>query len=241
MRRRSNCANVRRARPRAVRGHPKFARGQAPAVEVRGIVRARVGPRFALRGAMKSHLLALYARARSSTWAPIAVRCVGVFVVLLVLAWIGRSATAMATAASIAPASSSTSTTSVAADAGAPATPPIEAATGVVAPAVTPAAASPPPVAFSPASRGRASPEEPVYLNYASADELRRLPGCGPKRADAILAMRQRMGKFQRVEDLLRIKGIGRAAVRKWRPLVRLDAPAPPPPASAGDAGPTSS
>jgi competence protein ComEA len=80
-----------------------------------------------------------------------------------------------------------------------------------------------------------------VYLNYASADELRRLPGCGPKRADAILAMRQRMGKFQRVEDLLRIKGIGRAAVRKWRPLVRLDAPAPPPPASAGDAGPTSS
>ena len=62
-------------------------------------------------------------------------------------------------------------------------------------------------------------------------EELRRLPGVGPKRAEAIVALRQRMGRFQRVEDLLRVKGIGRATLRKWRPLLRLDAPA------AGDAG----
>jgi competence protein ComEA len=67
-----------------------------------------------------------------------------------------------------------------------------------------------------------------VYVNHASAEELRRLPGVGPKRADAIIALRQRMGRFQRVEDLLRVKGVGRATLRKWRPLLRLDAPAPP-------------
>jgi hypothetical protein len=48
------------------------------------------------------------------------------------------------------------------------------------------------------------------------------------------------MGRFQRVEDLLRIKGIGRAALKKWRPLVRLDAPpstTDPTARVAGDAG----
>ena len=64
-----------------------------------------------------------------------------------------------------------------------------------------------------------------MYLNHATVDELRRLPGVGPKRAEAILVLRQRLGRFSRVEDLLRVKGVGRGAVKKWRPLVRLDTP----------------
>jgi competence protein ComEA len=62
--------------------------------------------------------------------------------------------------------------------------------------------------------------------------ELRRLPGVGEKRADAILVVRKRLGRFSRVEDLLRVKGVGRATLRKWRPLVRLE-----PPLDAPDAG----
>jgi competence protein ComEA len=75
-----------------------------------------------------------------------------------------------------------------------------------------------------------------VYLNHADVAELRRLPGVGPKRAEAILALRQRLGRFHRVEDLLRVKGVGRATLKKWRMLVRLDAPAPLP-AGVGDGG----
>lgn len=94
-------------------------------------------------------------------------------------------------------------------------------------------ATAPPPVATppspapssSPPSSTRATPEDPVYVNYASAEQLRRLPGVGPKRAEAIVALRGRMGRFQRVEDLLRVKGIGRATIKKWRPLLRLDLP----------------
>ena len=71
--------------------------------------------------------------------------------------------------------------------------------------------------------RARASTTDPVFINQASVDELRRLPGVGPKRAEAILVLRQRLGRFQRVEDLLRVKGVGRGAVQKWRPLIRLD------------------
>jgi competence protein ComEA len=79
------------------------------------------------------------------------------------------------------------------------------------------------------APQGSASVDDPVVLNTAAADDLRRLPGIGQKRADAILTLRTRLGRFRAIEDLLKVKGIGRATLKRLRPLVRLDAPAPPP------------
>ena len=64
-----------------------------------------------------------------------------------------------------------------------------------------------------------------VNLNDASAEQLERLPGIGPSRARAILELRARLKRFARVEDLLRVKGIGRATFRKLRPLLTLDGP----------------
>jgi competence protein ComEA len=79
----------------------------------------------------------------------------------------------------------------------------------------------------------RATAEDPVILNLANTDDLRRLPGIGPKRAEAILALRTKIGRFHNVEELLRVKGIGRATLRRLRPLVRVDpAPAAAPAAS---------
>ena len=156
-------------------------------------------------------------------------RGVAVVVGLVVLGWIGRTAAAgpssvMSIASTERDASAVTppAQTIVSPDAGA-----------IPLVAAAAAAAAPPPsigvglsAGATGATRGRASATEPVYLNHASVDELRRLPGVGPKRAEAILVLRQRLGRFQRVEDLLRVKGVGRGAVKKWRPLVRLDAPA---------------
>jgi competence protein ComEA len=65
-----------------------------------------------------------------------------------------------------------------------------------------------------------------VVLNTAGVDDLRRLPGIGQKRADAIAALRSRLGRFRAIEDLLKVKGIGRAMLKRLRPLVRID-PAP--------------
>jgi competence protein ComEA len=53
-----------------------------------------------------------------------------------------------------------------------------------------------------------------------------RLPGIGAKRANAIVALRTRLGRFRAVEDLLKVKGIGRATLKRMRPLLRLDPPA---------------
>jgi competence protein ComEA len=71
----------------------------------------------------------------------------------------------------------------------------------------------------------QASEDDPVYLNEATVDDLRRLPGIGEKRALAVLELRRKLGHFKQVEDLLRVKGIGRSTLRKLRPLVRIDHP----------------
>ncbi|HKQ71804.1 MAG TPA: helix-hairpin-helix domain-containing protein [Polyangiaceae bacterium] len=64
-----------------------------------------------------------------------------------------------------------------------------------------------------------------VVLNAALEEDLTKLSGIGPTRARAILALRQRLGKFRAVEDLLRVKGIGRKTLRRLRPNLVLDRP----------------
>jgi competence protein ComEA len=169
----------------------------------------------------RSRWTSFVARVRASTWTSIAARVAAVVVALLVLGWIGRTAAAgpttpMSVGAADRDASAPALPTFAALDAGSP----IPVTTAAMATAAPPESAAP-----ATTSRARATPTEPVYLNQASVEELRRLPGVGPKRAEAILVLRQRLGRFQRVEDLLRVKGVGRGAVKKWRPLVRLDAP----------------
>ncbi len=63
---------------------------------------------------------------------------------------------------------------------------------------------------------------EPIDLNQASEQQLRSLPGIGPSRARAIVVLRERLGGFRHVRQLLRVKGIGRATFRRIRPLVTV-------------------
>ena len=88
----------------------------------------------------------------------------------------------------------------------------------------------PEPVASSPCPGRQGEPAEraldtraPVVLNRADAAELQRLPGVGAKRAEAILALRQRLGRFRRPSDLLRVKGIGPRTLERMLPHLVLD------------------
>src|SRR5262249_55033275 len=60
-----------------------------------------------------------------------------------------------------------------------------------------------------------------VNLNDASADELVRLPGIGPAKAEAIVEHR-RTHPFRRVEENTKGKGIGRKTVARLRPDISL-------------------
>ena len=78
-------------------------------------------------------------------------------------------------------------------------------------------------------------PDGRIVLNLASAEDLRRLPGIGPTRARAIIELRQRLAKFRAVEDLMRVKGIGRKIIQRIKPGIVLD---PPPDGSGGSSKP---
>ena len=66
-------------------------------------------------------------------------------------------------------------------------------------------------------------PAERIDLNRASVSELMRLPGIGEKRAQAIVAARAKT-PFQRVEDVLAVKGVGKAWLAKVKSNVSVGA-----------------
>ena len=73
-----------------------------------------------------------------------------------------------------------------------------------------------------PAKSATSAGNLPVPVNTAPASELQKLPGIGPKLAEAIIEYRTRSGPFVRVEQLLEVKGIGPAKLGRIRPLVNL-------------------
>ena len=62
----------------------------------------------------------------------------------------------------------------------------------------------------------------PVNINTATADELNALPGIGPKFAERIVAYRTEHGPFSSVNDLARVRGIGRKKMQELRSKVRV-------------------
>lgn len=70
------------------------------------------------------------------------------------------------------------------------------------------------------AAKGKAAVR--VKLNTATAAELEALPGVGPALAQRIAAYRQGR-RFSSVDDLLKVKGIGKAKLERLRPLVEVD------------------
>jgi competence protein ComEA len=67
-----------------------------------------------------------------------------------------------------------------------------------------------------------APPRGPLDPNTASAAELEALPGIGPVLARRIVEHRRAHGRFERLEDLLEVEGIGPKVLERLRPLVRV-------------------
>jgi competence protein ComEA len=76
-------------------------------------------------------------------------------------------------------------------------------------------------------------PSERIDLNRAPVTELMRLPGVGQKKAQALVAYRQKT-PFRRPEDVLQVKGFGPGWLQKVKGNVTVGgAPAATPAAAA--------
>ncbi|MEE8411780.1 MAG: helix-hairpin-helix domain-containing protein [Acidobacteriota bacterium] len=67
-----------------------------------------------------------------------------------------------------------------------------------------------------------AEENNPIDLNRATARELIQLPGVGEVIAKRIVDFREEHGPFKRVEDLMKVKGIGEKSLEKIRPYIRI-------------------
>jgi len=70
--------------------------------------------------------------------------------------------------------------------------------------------------------KGQADTVRKININTATAVELEELPGIGPKTALRIVEWRKEHGKFQRVEDLMAVKGIGEKKMAQLKPLITV-------------------
>jgi competence protein ComEA len=157
---------------------------------------------------VRKHVARIVAWGRASAWVPLVLRSAGTVGAVVALALVGAMPMASAHVQLAARTEAA----------------PLPSLAAQPAPVHAPAAVAEPAAPTDPA------PDKLVVLNTATSDELQSLPGVGPKRAEAILTLRTRIGRFRRVEDLLRVKGIGHASLRRLKPRVLVD---PPPAAPA--------
>lgn len=172
-------------------------------------------------------LVSLVARVRRSKWMPLVAKIIASFGVIAALGLVGTGLAdgwvktkRAAAAGSVAPEAT-----------GSVAPPASSAPTEVVAASASPVASTSGSTAPSSSScvvDGKVDGK--LVLNAATAEELDRLPGVGPSKALRIVELRAKLGRFTRLEELFRIKGIKRRLLEKIRPLVVLD----PPPGCAG-------
>ena len=63
-----------------------------------------------------------------------------------------------------------------------------------------------------------------VNINTATSAELSLLPGVGASKAEAIIKYRNNR-PFKKVEDIMRVRGIGRKSFVKMRPHLTVEGP----------------
>ncbi len=68
----------------------------------------------------------------------------------------------------------------------------------------------------------RVAVPERIDLNMAGFYDLQSLPGIGPVIAERIVAYRDSVGEFTAVKDLLKVRGIGPAKLKKLKDRVTI-------------------
>ncbi len=75
---------------------------------------------------------------------------------------------------------------------------------------------------YSQQNKSTQSAIKKININTATVQELTTLPRIGPKKASAIVEYRNKNGKFQRIEDIMKVKGIGEKTFLRLKDLITV-------------------
>lgn len=64
--------------------------------------------------------------------------------------------------------------------------------------------------------------EKRISINYATIEEIVKIPGVGPSTAERIITYREQVGLFHRIEDIMNVKGIKQKLFEKMLPYITL-------------------
>jgi len=65
--------------------------------------------------------------------------------------------------------------------------------------------------------------DEKININRATLEELITLPGIGPVLAERIIEYRKQSGGFKRIEEIMKVKGIGRKKFARLKDKIKID------------------
>jgi len=64
--------------------------------------------------------------------------------------------------------------------------------------------------------------EKKININTASLAELQKLPRIGEKVAQRIIDFRKKQGKFKKIEEIMKVKGIGEKTFKRIKDLITV-------------------
>lgn len=73
---------------------------------------------------------------------------------------------------------------------------------------------------------GSKSSDQKININTAQAEELQKLPRVGPAIAQRIIDYRKENGNFKRIEDIMKVRGIGEKVFEQLKGLITVGAEA---------------
>ena len=83
-------------------------------------------------------------------------------------------------------------------------------------------------LSFAPVYAQSTASKARVNINTASASELESLPRIGPKVAQRIIDFRTKNGNFKKVEEIMKVQGIGEKVFDQIKDLITVGADSAP-------------
>ncbi len=77
-------------------------------------------------------------------------------------------------------------------------------------------------VFLSPVQAASKVTDQKININTASAVELQQLPRIGEKVAQRIIDFREQHGNFQKIEEIMKVKGIGERMFANLKELITV-------------------